>query len=160
MALLGTLGSNGIDSNRVDLLGGTPHWQHLNTCNQIDIALDPFPFGGGTTTLDTLWMGVPLIALHGQTSVGRVTAGILTAAGLEHLIAEDKDEYKRKVIELANDVKKLSQIRSGLREQLETTAVGDPKKYVAIVEQAYREMWRRWCGKHCNKLEVITTSKQ
>lgn len=148
--LLAKLTSHGIDNERVSLVGGTSRYEHLNTCNQIDIALDPFPYGGGTTTLDTLWMGIPLVALLGKTSVGRVAAAILNAAGLKQFIARNKDEYKDIAIRVASDVNELEFLRQGMRERLTATPVFNATDYVELVEKAYRDMWQQWCAQRAN----------
>jgi len=144
--ILETLIGPGISADRIEFMGGTPKWEHLQACNRVDLALDPFPFGGGTTTLDTLWMGVPVVTLYGKTSVGRASAGILNAVGLREFIAYDTKTYKQIVINTVQDIERLASLRSGLRAQIATTPVGDPKQYAAVVEQSYRDMWRRWCN--------------
>jgi len=91
-------------------------------------------------------MGVPVVTLYGKTSVGRASAGILNAVGLREFIAYDIQTYKQIAINTVKDVERLASLRSGLRAQVATTPVGDPKQYAAAVEQAYRDMWRRWCN--------------
>jgi len=96
-------------------------------------------------------MGVPVVALYGNTSEGRASAGILTGAGLKQFIARDKQEYKDIAFRTASDLIKLESLRSGLRDQLAATPVGDPQQYVGLVEKSYCDMWRRWCEQQSNE---------
>lgn len=113
--------------------------------NRIDIALDPFPCNGGTTSMDTMWMGVPLIALAGRHFVSRMGVTILSNAGLQELIAEDISGYVDKAVQLANDGARLKSLRTGLRERIKDSPLMDQKLFARDIEDAYRGMWRRWC---------------
>ena len=101
--------SEGIDPQRVRFAGIVPASEYLHLYQQIDIALDTFPYGGGTTTCDALWMGVPVVSLVGQTAVGRGGLSILSNVGLPELVARSEEEYVRIAVELANDLPRLSQ---------------------------------------------------
>ena len=83
----------GIAPERIVLLGKTPWYEHVAVFNQVDIALDPFPHGGGVTTLEGLMMGVPAVTLRWPTLVGRLSASILTTLGLSDWIAETPEQY-------------------------------------------------------------------
>ncbi len=113
--------------------------------NKIDIALDPFPCNGGTTSFDCMWMGVPLIALAGEHFVSRMGVTILTNAGMPELIARDKDEYVKIATELARDKDRLRQLRHGLRDRVVKSPLMDQQTFAKNMERAYREMWKRWC---------------
>ena len=113
--------------------------------NDIDIALDPFPCNGGTTSMDTLWMGVPFVTLAGDHFLSRMGVTILTNAGLPELIAQDADEYVRKAIDLAMDPARLAAIRAGLREKVMASPVMDQSRFARDMEDAYRGMWREYC---------------
>jgi protein O-GlcNAc transferase len=113
--------------------------------NKIDIALDPFPYNGGTTTCDTLWMGVPLVTLAGAQCVSRLGVSALSNAGLPELIAQTQQEYVEIASALALDPARLTQMRAGLRERVMASPVMDGKRFTAHLEAAYREMWQRWC---------------
>ena len=133
----------GVSSNRVILLGRTSQYEHLNTYNQVDISLDPFPYGGGATTLESLCMGSPVVSLTNDSKQAhRYSSAILSPLGLNEWVAKTKDEYVEIVCHWANDLENLAQLRDQLRGQMEEQISG----FVPQVEIAYREMWRRWCG--------------
>lgn len=112
--------------------------------NKIDIALDPFPCNGGTTSMDTLWMGVPFVTLAGKHFVSRMGVTILTNAGLPELIAQNTDEYISKAVDLATDKEKLHRTRQGLRERFAASPVMDQERFARNMEHAFREMWKKW----------------
>ena len=120
-------------------------YEHLLSYGEIDIALDPFPFNGGTTTIQALSMGVPVIALIGNSNVSRNSATILRHAGLAKLVAATPDEYVACACDLAGDLARLRSLRQTLREQLTTSPMYDAPVYAQSVEKAYRDMWGRWC---------------
>ncbi len=138
--------ADGVGEDRLVLLGRTGQLEHMAAHNRIDIALDPFPYSGGVSTADALWMGVPVVTLRGRTISARNAASILTAAGLDEFIAESPDGYRDIAIAAAGDIEKLSLIRSGLRERAQRSPLGDAAAYVRSVEAAYRHMWRRKCA--------------
>jgi protein O-GlcNAc transferase len=142
---LAMFAEHGVTADRITLLGKTPLAAHLATYAQIDIALDPFPYNGGMTTLDALWMGVPVISLAGHQFVGRMGASVLSAAGLADLIAQSAEEYVAKAISLADDPERLARLRGGLREQMAQSPLCDGARFARSLEAAYREMWRAWC---------------
>jgi protein O-GlcNAc transferase len=113
--------------------------------NRIDIALDPFPYNGGTTSFDTLWMGVPFIALAGTHGVARMGVSTLTNAGLAELVGQTEDEYCEVAAALALDMARLKNIRAGLRERSLASPLMDGPRFTRHMEQAYRAMWQRWC---------------
>ncbi|HIO73633.1 MAG TPA: tetratricopeptide repeat protein [Flavobacteriales bacterium] len=137
------LGHLGVAPNRVILFGRTSQYEHLNTYNQVDISLDPFPYGGGATTLESLCMGSPVVSLTNDSKQAhRYSSAILSPLGLNEWVAKTKDEYVEIVCHWANDLENLAQLRDQLRGQMEEKISG----FVPQVEIAYREMWRRWCG--------------
>ena len=85
--------------------------EYFKTHERIDVALDPFPFGGGITTCDALWMGVPVVTLAGKTAVGRGGLSILSNLGLADLVAYDTDQYVRIAVNLAGDLPRLRELR-------------------------------------------------
>jgi protein O-GlcNAc transferase len=113
--------------------------------NKLDIALDPFPCNGGTTSFDCMWMGVPFVALAGEHFVSRMGVTILTNAGLPELIAKDKDQYVKIAAELAQDKDRLRKIRHNLRDRVVKSPLMDQHAFARNIEHAYREMWKRWC---------------
>jgi predicted O-linked N-acetylglucosamine transferase (SPINDLY family) len=135
----------GVDPSRVEFMGFVLPPEYFRLYDGIDIALDPFPYAGGTTTCDALWMGVPVVSLAGSTAVGRAGVSILSNAGLTELIATTPQDYVRIAVELASDLRRLAALRAGLRAQLERTPLTDAPRFARNVESAFREMWRRWC---------------
>lgn len=114
--------------------------------NRIDMALDPFPCAGGTTSMDTLWMGVPFVTLEGRHFVSRMGVSILTNAGLPDLIARSVDEYIEKAVSLANNRPRLKELRDRLRDKFAASPVMDQARFARNMEAAYRDMWRKWCA--------------
>jgi protein O-GlcNAc transferase len=119
---------------------------YTQTYSQIDIALDPFPYNGGITTCDALWMGVPVITLSGQMSVGRAGRSILSNLNLQELIAHTPEEYANIAISLAEDHRRVIALRAGMRERMRSSPLMDQKGFARDVESAYRQMWRALCA--------------
>jgi protein O-GlcNAc transferase len=141
------LARRGVDGSRVRLL--LQEWSpkaHLALYNQMDIALDTFPYNGTTTTCEALWMGTPVVTFAGNSHAGRVGASILRRTGLGELVAEDREAYIRTAVELARDAARLRQLRSGLRERFLGSPVMDASRLARELEGAYREIWRNYCG--------------
>lgn len=119
----------GIPDDRVIIEGSTPHWQLLNRYNDVDIGLDSRPYSGGLTTLEALWMGVPVVTVPGRTFAGRHSLSHLSNAGLSDLAAEDEDGYVRIAAELAADRARLAGLRRGLRPRLIDSPLLDPRRF-------------------------------
>lgn len=132
-------------SDRVDFSGMVPHPDLLARYGEVDIALDPFPYSGGLTTLESLWMGVPVITLGGDRFASRHSLSHLTAVGLPEFIVTDQEAYLAKAVSLAHDLSHLESIRAGLREQMKSSPLCDAPRFTHNLEEAYRSMWRRWC---------------
>jgi len=124
----------GVDLSRVDFLLGTSRQQILQNYLKVDIALDPFPCAGGTTTCESLWMGVPVVTLQGDRFGGRHSASHLSAVGLERFIAQDVPEYLKIVSQLSLDLPSLAQIRSTLRGQMRASALCDGPRFTRNFE--------------------------
>jgi protein O-GlcNAc transferase len=139
------LSGQGVSADRLSFAEKVSLAEYFRLYARIDVALDPFPYGGGTTTCDALWMGVPVVSLAGQTAVGRGGLSILTNAGLPELAARDVDDYVRIAAALASDVPRLTELRSTLRERMQRSPLMDASRFARNVEAAYRGMWRRWC---------------
>ena len=135
----------GIDRNRIDLLGGDPQPEHLAKHNRVDLMLDAFPHAGGISTADSLWMGVPVVTLNGNTVAGRIGASALHAIGLDELIANDTTEYIDIAVRMARSPERLTNLRSSMRQRIVASPMGDMRQYVAAVEVIYRDVWRAWC---------------
>jgi protein O-GlcNAc transferase len=136
----------GIAPDRLALVGREQRDQYLDLYNRIDIALDPFPYGGGTTSLDALWMGVPLVTLAGQTALSRTGVTLLSNLDVTELIAENAQQYMRFAATLAADVPKLAELRRTLRQRLSQSVLMDAPRYTRHLEQAYHFAWKRWCA--------------
>ncbi len=143
----GFLAQQGISAERVVFVGFQPIEGYLGVYRQIDVALDPFPYGGGTTTCDALWMGVPVVSLVGQTAVGRGGLSILSNLGLTDLVAHDSEQYVRIAVALANDLPRRSELRATLRDRMQASPLMNAPRFARNVEAAYRSMWQRWCAK-------------
>lgn len=138
---------HGVSGSRLDLRG--PIWHvvdHQSVYNQVDIALDPFPYNGTTTTYEALWMGVPVIVLAGDMHAGRVGVSILTQLGLADFIANSTEDYVRLAAALAGNPQRLSQLRATLRNTMAASTLCDAGRFARDVEAAYRMMWRQWCA--------------
>jgi predicted O-linked N-acetylglucosamine transferase (SPINDLY family) len=138
--------SEGVATHRLDLLGRSEHIAYLDAYNHIDIALDPFPFNGGTTTAEALWMGVPVVTLRGDHFVSRLGASLLTGLGARELIADSRQQYVEIATTLANDVPRLVALRAGLRDRLLTSSLCDGPGFTRGLEAAYRRLWQPWCA--------------
>ena len=118
---------------------------HLDLYNQIDIALDPFPFNGSTATFEALWMGVPVVTLLGDTVVSRWTASMLSKVGLEDLIATSPAHYVDIAARLAADRDRLTELRRTLRQKLIRSPICDGHRAARYFERTLRTVWRKWC---------------
>ena len=137
----------GVDRERVSILSPTEsHREHMDAYAQMDISLDTFPYHGTTTTLDALWMGVPVVTLAGDRHASRVGLSILAAVGLTELVAHSADEYVAIAVGLAGEPAKLEDLRRGLRVRLAESALTNGKAFTADLEQAYRDMWTATLG--------------
>jgi protein O-GlcNAc transferase len=139
------LAEHGISAERVDFAGHSSLPRFLSSLSYVDVALDPFPYSGETTALHTLWMGVPLVALEGETLARRLASRVLRIARLDAWVAQDEAEYVRIATALAGDTGRLRVIRQELRGRLRESALFDYPGVTRELEAAYRGMWQRWC---------------
>jgi predicted O-linked N-acetylglucosamine transferase (SPINDLY family) len=137
----------GIDGDRLQLVGRLPRDQYLKLYQQIDIVLDSFPYNGGVTTCDALWMGVPVITRAGNSYVSRQGVSLLTNLDLRDWIAATLEDYAALAVRWANDLEGLSRLRSGLRERMRRAPVCDGEGFTRRLEEAYRTMWHRRCAR-------------
>jgi predicted O-linked N-acetylglucosamine transferase (SPINDLY family) len=135
----------GIDESRAAFVGRQSLADYLETYRQIDVALDPHPYCGGTTTCDALWMGVPVVSLAGRTAVSRAGATLLTHVGLGHLVARTPEHYVELAVTQIRDAAGLAALRRELRERIESSPVMDARQFARDVEAAFRTGWRAWC---------------
>ena len=136
----------GLPAGRVTFLGQTGRAEHFAAYRRLDLALDPFPHGGGMTTLDALAMGVPVVTRTGRTIPSRLAASCLTALDLKQFIATDADGYVATAVAAARDLPALERLRAELPARLAHSSIGDARRYAGAVEGAYRAAWRRYCA--------------
>jgi predicted O-linked N-acetylglucosamine transferase (SPINDLY family) len=137
--------SHGIDSSRVELVGSVGHSVLLDNYGLIDIALDSFPYSGGLTTCEALWMGVPVITLSGEAFASRHSTSHLSNVGLEGFIAKTKEEYISVATSLARNLDYLEATRETLRSRMAASPLCDYVGYTRNLEAGLRDLWRRWC---------------
>jgi protein O-GlcNAc transferase len=134
-----------VSPERIRFVDRLPYAEYVRTYHNIDVALDPFPYGGATTTCDALWMGVPVVSMSGQRAVGRAGVSILSNLGLTEWLAQNTADYVRIATELANDLPRLSNWRRALRNRMWDSPLMDMRRYARDVETVYRCMWHKWC---------------
>jgi predicted O-linked N-acetylglucosamine transferase (SPINDLY family) len=145
----------GIDPARLEFTGPVPAGQYFECYHRIDISLDPFPHGGGMTTFDSLWMGVPVVTLAGRTGVSRMGLSFLSNAGLPEWVARSSEQYVAMAAALAADVGRLRELRSTLRRRMLDSPLTNAPRFAQDVESAYRQMWRRWCAGESARLACL-----
>jgi protein O-GlcNAc transferase len=138
--------AEGIGADRLELRGSSPHADMLGEYGDIDIALDPFPYSGGMTSAEALWMGVPVVTWPGDRIASRQTVAFLTELGLTDLAASSADDYVRIAAELAGDPARRAELRRTLRPRMAGSPLTDGTQFTPGLEAAYRQMWRRWCA--------------
>lgn len=145
-AMLEQFTARGIVENRLRMEGDSPRAQYLASYNRVDIVIDTIPFGGGTTTAECLWMGVPVVTLRGDRWAGRIGESLLHRLGLaDRLVADSTDDFVAKVAAFAGDASALAALRAELRGRLEGSPLCDAPAFARTLELAYRAMWRAWC---------------
>jgi protein O-GlcNAc transferase len=137
--------AHGIGADRLMLQTVASRTELLAAYNDVDIGLDPFPYNGCTTTIEALWMGVPVVALRGNRSVARASEAILSVVGLPNLVAEDGDAYVAVVKALADDRRYLSELKGSLRTLTEQSPICDCRRFAQGLEKLYRQIWTTWC---------------
>ena len=135
----------GLDTSRAAFVGYQSLAAYFETYREIDVALDPHPYGGGTTSCDALWMGVPVVTLAGRTAVSRAGTTLLCNVGLDDLIARNAEQYVDLAEELMRDADRLAELRRDLRARLESSPVMDAPQFARDFEAALRNVWRAWC---------------
>jgi predicted O-linked N-acetylglucosamine transferase (SPINDLY family) len=137
--------AHGIDASRLILKQYAPiRAEHLADYHLVDIALDPFPHPGVTTSVEALWMGVPVLTLTGERFLSRQGIGLLMNAGLPDWVAANGDEYVAKSAAFAADLDTLAALRAGLRERVLASPLFDAQRFARHFEAALRAMWKKW----------------
>jgi SAM-dependent methyltransferase len=141
-AVLDSFARRGIAADRIELRGPSFHAELLNEYADIDIALDPFPFTGGLTSCEALWMGVPVVTWHQERVVSRQTFALLSAIGLPELAAKDAGDYVRIAAELATDRERLAGVRSSLRQRMQASPLMNVVGFARQLEQVLIDLYR------------------
>lgn len=138
--------AHGIGADRLQYSGFSPIQEYLAEYNEIDIALDPFPYNAATTAIDTLWMGIPMVSLKGDRLVSHIGESMLGVVGLSDLVAADPASYVAKAVDLAHDLDRVSTLRQTLRPTLEASPMTNPVQFTQGLEEALRSVWKEWCA--------------
>jgi protein O-GlcNAc transferase len=145
--VLGRFEFRGIDTNRIIVRNTVSQEGHLAVYREIDIFLDTFPWSGHTTSCEALWMGIPVVTLLGNRHASRMVASVLSCMNLKEHIAGTTAEYLSIAGNLAGNLDILDNLRGTLRDRMAAGPLCDGKSFTASLEQAYRTMWRDYCGK-------------
>jgi predicted O-linked N-acetylglucosamine transferase (SPINDLY family) len=143
---LDLLEQEGVERDRVAFVDARARPEYLALYHGIDIGLDTLPYNGHTTSLDSFWMGVPVVSLVGRTVVGRAGLSMLTNLGLPDLAADQAQDFVHTAARMAADLPGLAQLRAGLRQRMQQSPLMDAPGFARGIEAAYRRMWHRWCA--------------
>jgi predicted O-linked N-acetylglucosamine transferase (SPINDLY family) len=144
--ILARFAMHGIDATRLLMEGPCSRADYLAAYQRVDIMLDTFPFPGGTTTAEALWMGVPVLTLNGERFLARQGAGLLANAGLSEWVATSAENYVSRAQAHATDLQALASLRKGLRQQVLASPIFDATNFARQLEEALRGMWVNWCS--------------
>lgn len=144
--LIGAFAAAGVGADRLILNPKLSMAEYLALHHRIDLALDPFPYNGGTTSCHSLWMGVPVVTLAGRSTASRYGVALMEGLGLGEFVAPTEDAYVARVLELAGDLPRLNAIRQSLRQRIAANLDRDPQRLTRHLEAAYRDIWKRWCA--------------
>jgi protein O-GlcNAc transferase len=142
--VLEELGRNGVAADRVDFVTRQPRAKYLAEFQRIDVCMDTSPYNGHTTSLDSYWMGVPVVSLVGRTVVGRAGLSQLSNLKMVELAACDDEQFVQITKELAADSARLAEIRRTLRERMMSSPLTNASRFARGIEAAYRQAWRAW----------------
>lgn len=145
---------SGVAPTRIEFADRCPRHKYLELYQRIDIGLDTFPYNGHTTTLDGLWMGVPVVTVVGRSAVGRGGWSQLSNVGLRDLVARSYKQFTRVATGLAHDRDRLVSLRATLRERLVRSPLMDAPRFARNIEAAYRQMWQAWVGETLRPVAV------
>jgi len=142
------LESAGVEARRVEFVPRCARGTYLELYQRMDVALDTFPYNGHTTSLDALWMGVPVVSLAGKSAVSRAGLSQLANLGFVEWVASAEDEFVEIATALAQDLSRLADLRPTLRARMEASVLMDAPRFAGQIESAYRTLWRRWCAEN------------
>ncbi|HEX4794941.1 MAG TPA: tetratricopeptide repeat protein [Humisphaera sp.] len=138
---------HGVPVSRLLIFQRSDRAKYMAMYHQIDIALDPFPYAGHTTSFDSTWMGLPLITMPCHTSVSRAGVTVLSNLGMNDLVAHTPEEYLARATRLVNDLPRLTELRATLRDRMAQSPLTDAKRYARNFEAELRKVWTKWCTK-------------
>jgi predicted O-linked N-acetylglucosamine transferase (SPINDLY family) len=142
---LAEFAGHGIPPVRIELRGPSPHRSFIGQYNDIDIVLDPFPYSGGLTTCEALWMGVPTVTVPGEIFASRHSMSHLSNAGLADWVASDVAAYADLAVAKASDIDPLAALRAGLRARVKASPLCDAPRFGRSLGAALRHAWHDWC---------------
>jgi len=151
---------NGIDPSRLVFHPKLRLAEYLGLHNQVDLALDTFPYNGGTTTFHSLWMGVPLIALDGDTALSKVGAAIMRGMSLPEFCAENKDQYVERAVYFHRHPEELNAVRQVLRGRLDAITTQMAVDVTASLEAAMQSCWQEHCARAGDAASTLTGMPQ
>jgi predicted O-linked N-acetylglucosamine transferase (SPINDLY family) len=140
--------AHGIDAQRIEMRGSSGHRAFMGQYGDVDIVLDPFPYSGGLTTCESLWMGVPTIALSGEIFASRHSTSHLSNAGLADWVTASTEEYVQMAVARASDLHALAALRARLREQVRRSPLCDAPRFGRGLGAGLRLAWRAWCAEN------------
>jgi predicted O-linked N-acetylglucosamine transferase (SPINDLY family) len=143
--LRATFERRGIAAEGLEIHGMLEYGRYLELYREVDIALDSFPYNGGTTSCEALWMGVPVVTLAGTYGAARSGVSLMSTIGLRDLIAQTPDEYLSIARALAADLGRLSALRAAMRARMRASPLMDGQGFARALEAHYRQIWRDWC---------------
>jgi predicted O-linked N-acetylglucosamine transferase (SPINDLY family) len=135
----------GGESEQLELRGTMLRPSLLAAYNEIDVALDPFPYSGGVTTCEALWMGVPVVTCPGETFASRHSLSHLSNVGLTETVAGDPREYVERAVRLAENLPNLAALRAGLRDRMARSPLCDGARFTGHLSTLLRDVWRQRC---------------
>ena len=136
----------GVAAERVRFLTRAPRLEYFDYYQSIDVCLDSLPYGGHTTSLDALWMGVPTVSLRGHSIVGRACDTFANNLGLPELVTTTEAEFVAQAVAMVADLDALSRLRQGLRARMQASRLMDGPRFARNMEAAYRAAWQRHCS--------------
>jgi predicted O-linked N-acetylglucosamine transferase (SPINDLY family) len=142
---LDSLSQFGLSPDRVEFVGRRVRLEYLKRYHGIDIALDTFPYNGHTTSMDSFWMGVPVVSLVGKTAVARAGLSVATNIGLPEWVAESEEGFVKLAVNWSSNRSKLAELRASLRPRMKASPLMNAHRFARNMESAYRTIWQRWC---------------